>query len=370
MIPSPRITYRPLRPKLRHGGLDRESLRTASLVLIATVLGLSALHEARPFAIPTVLAALAALVLAPLARRLERRGVSQALAAALLVGGTLAAVGGATYALAPSASEMRAFAPQVLETVDKLFEELNLNFGAGAPQPSIPFGVPTAAGPAAEESPAPSERLMESGAEFAGGVAVGVSGFLGAALYSAFLTFFLLAERASVTRAALALGGGFRTRLRLNRTFRDIRANVSDYLLAVTAINVVLGMVGGVAFWLVGMPNAALWGAVLGVLNFMPFIGPLVTAGLVFAVSLTATSSITDALAPVAVVAALNLIEGQVVTPMVISRRVSLSPLSVFIAVAFGAWLWGAAGALLATPALIVARCFVLNESAQRRAAT
>lgn len=64
------------------------------------------------------------------------------------------------------------------------------------------------------------------------------------------------------------------------------------------------------------------------------------------------------AFAPFAVIVELNLVEGQIVMPMVVVARIRIAPIAVFVAIAFGAWLWCAGGALVATPTLIVAVAF------------
>ena len=135
-----------------------------------------------------------------------------------------------------------------------------------------------------------------------------------------------------------------------------MRRNVGRYLLMITSINIGLGLAAGVAFSLLGLPNAPLWGAMIALLNYMPYLGPLIANIVVFAVGFTTFNGVAEAIYPVLALATLNVAEGQAVTPMVIGRRARVGALSVFLALAFGAWLWGALGAFVATPLLIVAR--------------
>jgi predicted PurR-regulated permease PerM len=98
----------------------------------------------------------------------------------------------------------------------------------------------------------------------------------------------------------------------------------------------------------------------------MPIIGFAILAVVTLAVGIVSFDNPVIAVAPFAVIVVLNAIEAQVVTPMIIGSRIKIAPIAVFLAIAFGAWLWGAAGALVATPALIVMAAFVrrLNATA------
>lgn len=147
---------------------------------------------------------------------------------------------------------------------------------------------------------------------------------------------------------------------------RDVRTSVARYLLAITAVNLGLGLCIGVAFQLLGVANAPLWGVAAALLNFMPFIGVAIMALVTLGVGIVSFEDPVTAFAPFAVVVVLNMIESQAVTPMVVGARIRIAPIAVFAGIAFGAWLWGAAGALVATPTLIVAVAFVrrLNAAA------
>jgi predicted PurR-regulated permease PerM len=123
-------------------------------------------------------------------------------------------------------------------------------------------------------------------------------------------------------------------------------------------INELHGLATGVAFWWLELPNAPLWGVMVGLLNFMPYIGPLIANVIIIAVGAATYASLTQAIKPVLALLTINIIEGQVVTPMIVGQRTRVGALPVFLALIFGAWLWGALGALVAAPMLIVASTF------------
>jgi len=149
---------------------------------------------------------------------------------------------------------------------------------------------------------------------------------------------------------------------------RDVRTSVARYLLAITAVNLGLGLCIGLVFQLLGVANSPLWGVAAALLNFMPFIGVAIMALVTLGIGIVSFEDPVTAFAPLAVVIVLNMIESQAVTPMVVGARIRIAPIAVFAGIAFGAWLWGAAGALVATPTLIVAVAFVrrLNVAAPR----
>lgn len=150
---------------------------------------------------------------------------------------------------------------------------------------------------------------------------------------------------------------------------QDVQNDVASYLLAITLINMALGFCVAGAFYLFGVPNAALWGVAAGVLNFMPFIGAAIMAIITLGVGLVSFDDPMIAVFLLAVVVTLNTIEGQIATPTIIGARIRLPAIGTFVAIAFGAWLWGAVGALVATPVLIVASAFVTRLTAAREAA-
>lgn len=318
-------------------------LGAISLAVIATILMLAVLREARLFAIPTVLAALFALTLSPLARRFEQVGVPPALAAFGLVFGSVLALGFAFSYLAPTAEVMGRELPQILRRLEEMARAFD--------------GAATGEGDGNGEGGA----LVASGRAFLAAALFEAPTFAGAALYAVFLTFFLLWERARLARLIYSLAPDLPVRLSTARAFRQIRLQVASYLLAVSTINIALGFAVTGAFLALGVPNAPAWGAAATLLNFAPYLGPLALTVAVLLVGVATGATVEEAVAPALVLMALNTLEGYLITPRIVGNRVQIGPLGVFFAVAFGAWLWGAAGALLATPTLIVIRTFALG---------
>jgi predicted PurR-regulated permease PerM len=148
----------------------------------------------------------------------------------------------------------------------------------------------------------------------------------------------------------LAFGRTWDAKRRIIKATREIHVEVSRRLRTITLINIVLGAVVGLVLWLLDIPNPELWGTMVAILNFAPYVGAVVSTLVLALVSVMTNTSLADAmLVPLAFIA-LTSLEGMVITPLVLGQRLSLSPLAVFVSVIVWGWLWGPVGALMAVP--------------------
>lgn len=139
---------------------------------------------------------------------------------------------------------------------------------------------------------------------------------------------------------------------------REIESNISKYLFTIASINAAIGILSGLLFWGFGLPNPALWGAIAGLLNFIPTVGALSVAILITLISLATFPSLTHAaLAPIAFLT-LTMAMGTFVSPLIMGRRLTLNPVMIFLGLSFWGWLWGIPGALLAVPMLAMFKIF------------
>ena len=274
------------------------------------------------------------------------------------------------YSLAPSAEAWNDRAPQILREMERRTREI-LSGLSDTFDPGSMVAPTDEKDPLQPEAPrAPGDdtvgRMVEGGQRLLADWAIGAPRLAAGAAFWAMLTFFLLRDRVMLARWGMSMVPGASARRAVGRAMRDVRTSVARYLLAITAVNLGLGLCIGVAFQLLGVANAPLWGVAAALLNFMPFIGVAIMALVTLGVGIVSFEDPVTAFAPFAVVVVLNMIESQAVTPMVVGARIRIAPIAVFAGIAFGAWLWGAAGALVATPTLIVAVAFVrrLNVAA------
>jgi predicted PurR-regulated permease PerM len=167
--------------------------------------------------------------------------------------------------------------------------------------------------------------------------------------------FFFLSTRLRVRRSSAIPFAGRGARVLLLRIMHDVESNLTTYFTTVGAIYFVEGICVGVASYFIGLPNAAAWGALTFVLSFIPYIGPGVVVLVLFGAGLIEFPTFVHALVAPAFYIGLATLEGTFITPTIIGRTLTLSPLMVFLSLVFWAWLWGPVGAFLATPLLTVA---------------
>ena len=166
--------------------------------------------------------------------------------------------------------------------------------------------------------------------------------------------FFFLSSRVQLRRAMAIFFDDREARLRVLRILNDAESNLTAYFTTVGAIYFVEGICVGVACYFIGLPNAAAWGALAFVLCFIPYIGPAAVVLILFGVGLIQFPTLTHALVAPAFFIGLSTLEGNFITPTIVGRRLTLSPLGVFLSLIFWTWMWGPVGAFLATPLLII----------------
>jgi predicted PurR-regulated permease PerM len=168
-----------------------------------------------------------------------------------------------------------------------------------------------------------------------------------------FLTFFFLTFGERLQEKIARLGRSFAEQRRLVRIARSIQSQISRFLGVISAINLCLAAIASFVFWFLEVPNYLLWGVLGGIANFVPYAGAAAMTVLLAAVGLLTFDSLGDAALVPGSFLVLTILEGQLITPMLIGRQLNLSPVIVFFAVIFWAYMWGLAGALVAVPILV-----------------
>jgi predicted PurR-regulated permease PerM len=176
--------------------------------------------------------------------------------------------------------------------------------------------------------------------------------------------YFYLAGRDELRTQCLGFCATRHVRLQAARIFRDVEYAISNYLGTILLINIGLGIATFLVLLLVGFPNPVLFGALAAVLNFAPYLGPLVLSVLLVGVGLITYDTLWSAVLPAMFFFGLNVVEANVVTPSIVGRTFTIQPLAVFVSLAFWAWLWGFVGALLAVPMLLIFQVVLLRLAA------
>jgi predicted PurR-regulated permease PerM len=322
-------------------------------LLVLAVLAL--IKFAKVLLLPITLAVVLSFVLAPPQRALRKAGLPDMAAAALLVGTLLVAVGVLGSFVAGPAAQWWDRAPatlrQLIDTVDRA-------------RSSLPgFEPPAAVAPprrAAVVAPPPAdpvhEKLASEGYTITRAVVSQLASLGASAAATIVLLLFLLGSQHWLLMRTVQAIPRTRARALLLCGLRQAEREIGLFLGTMGLINLGLGVATACAMAALGMPNPLLWGALAGLLNFMPYVGAVLMAGIlllagVLTYGLTAMTAV-----PAAVFFAIHLVEGTLLTPWVLGRRLLLSPLSVSLSILLWAWLWGVAGALLAVPMLLALR--------------
>ena len=137
---------------------------------------------------------------------------------------------------------------------------------------------------------------------------------------------------------------------------QHIEEDISAYLTTVTIMNAAVGIATALVMWLCGVGDPVLWGAVAFLLNYVPILGPMIGIVTLALAGLLSANSFWLALLPAALYVAIHVIEGETITPMLLSRRFTLNPVLVILSLIFWYWMWGVLGAILAVPMLAVAK--------------
>jgi predicted PurR-regulated permease PerM len=172
--------------------------------------------------------------------------------------------------------------------------------------------------------------------------------------FSLLVIFFFLAGWTAMRKKTIVSRGSFEGALTTARVIQQVVDATSTYLGTITVINVGLGALTAGALWLLGMPSPIMWGGIVAVANYIPYLGPIICALLLFVGGLMTYPDVWGALAPPAIFICFHLFEANFFTPMVVGHRLTISPLSILISLSFWAWIWGTTGALLAVPLLII----------------
>ncbi len=308
-----------------------------------------ALYVARGLLLPLVLAAVLALLLAPVVIWLQRLYIPRPLAAFLMVAGLAGALVLAVTLLAQPAANWAGRAPQLARELEwelypltRKVEEVSQAVQQVEALASVSDQAPAnGEGAVRVQSMSLTTMLMRQ-----------TRSFLIAMLVVFFLLYFLLASSDRLWRNTLKALPDWRSRRRLVVVTRRLQREISRYLLTFTVINLTLGVVVTAICFAFGVPNPLLWGAVTGALNFIPYLGPTLALGVLTVVSLLSDVQGPAFAVPIAF-AVLTTIEGQFVTPTVMGRSLALNPVFVFTGLIFWGWLWGAIGALLAVPLMV-----------------
>jgi predicted PurR-regulated permease PerM len=304
--------------------------------------------------IPVALAGLAGLILSSPVEALNRIGLPRGLGAVLILVMALAAVAGLVALVWTPSQQWYASAPHTLNVIQRKFtpvarlmshiEELTDRAGkVGAPTPAEPTAVA-----APQESAA---RVLLSTVRDA---AIGLATFV-------IITLFLLAGGPPMVAR---MSAAFFDHLKAHHVqgyIEKVRAEIGHFYVTTAFINLGLGIATTLVMMAWKMPTPYLWGAMAALLSFIPYAGATVMLIVVTLVAVVSFDGLGHALGVAVSYLGLAVIEGQIVQPLLVGRRLDVNPLLIFLGLWFGGFFWGIAGVILATPILVALKVIAEN---------
>jgi predicted PurR-regulated permease PerM len=336
-----------------------KSLKLSPLVVSGTlVLIVASMYWARPVLIPVALAILLTFLLSPVDSALQRLGLGRVVSVALLAALTFSLIGVIGWAISLQVREFAHNLPGYQGNIKKRIEDLQVGQGTTLDKIRLEFeqliGNANTNAPLAEQARQPILVTVQGG-RFSSGVwqlSPVVRPLLESLFYIllvAMLVVFMLLERDELRNRAIRLLGYGRLSL-TTQALDEAGQRVSRYLFAQFIVNACMGVAIGLGLFLLGVPYALLWGFLIVILRFVPYIGIWFAAILPFAVSLATSSNWWQPLSVIAMFVVLEPVVAMVIEPMLFSQSAGTSKLAMLIAIAFWTWLWGPVGLLLATP--------------------
>ena len=317
--------------------------------LLAGILLLLVLYTCAAAAVlivPLLLALLLSLMLAPAVRLLCRWHLPRSLATLVVLLSTIMLVAMLLLSLAGPARAWMVQVPKSLARIELALSALR--------QPLL---AATHAGEQIAEltnigGDSKMQRVVEAGPSRIVQMLSATPAALASMVGTLLLTFIFLLHGDALLRKFVELAPALHLKKDIVMATRSAQHELSTYILTIAAINTVFGLLTAAALWWLGVDNPLLWGGVAAFLNFAPFVGPMVTVALLIVVGFAHFDTPLAALSVPGVFLLLHLLEGQLVTPLIVGRRLALDPVMVFIALMLFGWLWGVAGLLLAMPLL------------------
>ncbi|SCK60951.1 Predicted PurR-regulated permease PerM [Variovorax sp. HW608] len=341
-------------------------VRSASLLVLAVLGSVFALHWAAAVFIPLMVSLMLTYALSPLVDLLERWKVSRWVGSAVILLALGGAMGWAGYSLSGSAQDLvdalplaaqklrlavrgdgRAKDPSTLDTVQKAAAQIE----QAAEENSAKVAARKGVARVVIERPAFNVRdYLWSGT-------VGLIAAAGQLTLIAFLTFFALGSGDTFRRKLVKITGTSLQKKKITvHVLDDITKHIERFLLVQILTSALVGVATGLTFWAIGLENAAVWGIVAGVTNLIPYIGSVIVMALAGLVAFLQFNSVQMALLVGGGSLLIHTLVGNLLLPFLTSRTSRMNPVAVFVGVIFWGWLWGIWGLLLGIPIMMVAK--------------
>ena len=339
-----------------HADTDVIAFRRDRLLAALTLIAGCGLVVAAPFALragaefflPVTAALVIAVALVPMLEWLERRGLPSGFAALLCVLIFLAAANAAVASIVLPAAEWVRMIP---ENIGRIRETLAPVLEIYSDLEAFINNIVEEFGPAAD---APRTVALETPNSMLDIIATSAPFAIIQMFFAILVIFFFLSGWTRMRRRTITTRASFDGAMTTARAIQQVVDATSTYLATITLVNVSMGLVVALILHFLQMPTPLMWGGIVAVLNYIPYLGPIASVLLLAFGGLMAFTDPWYAFLPALSFAGIHLLEANLITPLLVGHRLTINPLLILIALSFWAWVWGTTGALLAVPLLII----------------
>jgi predicted PurR-regulated permease PerM len=341
--------------RLRTMTFADQELRLISALVVLLAIGL---FLALPFVLsigavvflPLVAAIVLTILLSPLADKLAGWGLPNFLASLLSIIVLMAVLAVALSVVLAPAITLYDEVPQMISQVGQHFSDIKMSIAwLSQLNDQIAAIVGTESG----------QQVVLAGPSILEQLAFATPTVLLEVLLTLLLAFFMIESRTRLRRRLLLDRKAVDSSLKAARVLREVQDRVAAYILTVGMINIGVGIVVAVGAWLMGMDAPIMWGGLAALLNFLPYVGPIVMIGLLALFGLGTADNMWVGMIPAAAYLGLHTVEANVITPSVLGARFTMNPVMILLALSYFSWIWGVAGALLSVPLLLTLTALV-----------
>jgi predicted PurR-regulated permease PerM len=316
-------------------------ISTWSIAVLAIIATGAVLFFMREVLLPVVTAFVVGVMLSPIAKALETRGAPRVLSAVLIVTLTVLLIAVLVGLIAAPLAELAAKLPEIGAKFQAF--ESALDFWR---RMEVSIGIdPAKAGPAI---PMPTIAWAPTAIGF---VSPPLTGFL----YFLVVLLLFTSWWPDLRRQLVMTFAHRESRLTVLKILNEVETSLAAYLFTVACINLGVGVATGAIAALTCLPFPIGFGALAATLNFIPIVGPIAMIAVLAIVGVVTGPSFAMGLLPAGLFMLVVFVEGQFITPAIVSRRLEINALAVLLSLMFWTWMWGPLGAFLASPLLIVA---------------
>lgn len=296
--------------------------------------------------VPFLLALLLGLMLAPAVRLLCTWRVPRVLATLFVLASAITLAAGLLASLTGPARAWMVQVPQALQRIELALSELRQPLLAATNAGEKIADLANLSGDSK------LQHVIDAGPSGMARMVSATPAVLASVVGTLLLTFIFLLHADALLRKLVELAPELRLKKDIVIATRSAQFELSTYMITIAAINAALGLLTAAVLWGLGVDSPLLWGGVVAILNFAPFVGPMIAVSVLVIVGFARFPTPLAALSVPGAFLVLHLIEGQLATPWIVGRRLALDPVMVFLALVLFGWLWGVPGLLLAMPLL------------------